>query len=84
MRLGGEEKVKVRQSMFLGARARRRRLEVWVSLKKQEREADRVHSSSDPLGPNSREDGMVMCWVRHNQYASTLAAQECGFTETVF
>lgn len=58
--------------------------EVWVSHRKQEKGAGRVHSSSHPLGQNSWEDGKVMCWVRHNQYASPLAAQECGFTETIF
>lgn len=62
----------------------RKTVEVWVSHGVQEERAGRGRSSSDPFGQNSWEDGQVMFWVRHNQYASPLAAQECGFTETMF
>lgn len=83
MGLGGAEKMS--EFVFLGALNKMRKtVEVWVSHGVQEERAGRGHSSSDPFGQNLWEDGQVMCWVRHNQYASPLAAQECGFTETMF
>ena len=82
MRLGGEGKVKVSKFVFPGCLGKMRNtVEVWVSHRKQEEGAGRVHSSFDPFRQNSQEDRKVMCWVRHNQYASPLAAQECGLQE---